>query len=857
MKQWGRLIQEISENDEIDSKFKLTIDDVQQYIETQKINIHRRAGGCFKFYRPVNDYFHNEYIDMLKELVENKGEDFKLVNIHKLPHIAHIYNAEKDDKEFFCSPAVRDVSDEISKEYIKHAARNKNNWPSSVRTATDFVKYLRDDKKVVEIFTKTAFRDRNFENVRYAAENISKRFFGRDNNKYADIFCKLSALWTGDIHQKFAMYKTLSERQLFSKDHVIQYKKFRELLPEIIQLSADNRFDMLCNMTRDNLRVHDPVLRGRIHESLTDAMIDIVGGKDDTTDEYKSRIKELTDRLVIANKMDKYEIMKMFAEKCQSQRELSKMLRPSGSVHDDIFSSEGTIYEWLSNVIENNDLGPDFMNFLMGPGDVEDCAILAKIMKDKDSWVEVSENELSLLHKEFTMSHLEAQAFIVNEIMNSMTTRGGGRENWEQVFDQVIGRMFPGTKHSTEDKTIIEFIHAYIKHSPEESRRIKLTAMLCGFRSDGDTQTNKWKGVRQFMENAGPAAIKLGQSMSAFPQVPEELRAELRLLKTDADRPARWDIYEWDEALQSPGAFYDTDTFRDIKGSASYFVAVEKFNNSADNPKTEVVKILRPGAAIKAEDEFVVFENALADLNKNGIHKGKLGIFESVVKHARKSSDIETNLDIGAQQNKIAENLYPKQINIGADKFNLNIMSWNRHGTGYAIMPRADGINFDEIKCPEFKRQIARACFTLEISHILKGGLFDSDRHSGQMKIDKDGKSIGLFDFGSMIMDAPTNDEMVLLGQSLKKSFVGGKLSLEKFSGQIVKNGNPKCLLNALRAIVALSDFSEVLSDTEIMECVMDASKKGAHKEMLKQFESVGWALKFPRITKILMKFGR
>jgi hypothetical protein len=484
----------------------------------------------------------------------------------------------------------------------------------------------------------------------------------------------------------------------------------------------------------------------------------------------------------------------------------------------------------------------------MGSGYKSDCKKLLSRLREKNQWLQLSENELRLFHQEFTHAGLEARAFVINEVMNSITTRDeSDKENWVQVFDLVISRMFPGENRSTEDKTIIEFIYEYIKASPKESRRIKLTAMLCGFRqSDG----SKWAGVRKFMENSGPAAIKLGQSMSAFPQVPRELRDELRLLKTDADQPARWELYEWLGKPENKGAFADSDTMGDMLGSASYFVAVEKNDES-------VVKILRPGAAIKANDEFIVFGNALNELNSNGSLAGRLDIFQSVVSNARKSSEVETDLAAGAKQNEAAAALYPKRILVGKEKYSLNVMGWNNYGAGFATMPRASGVNFDQLKNLELKRAVAKAYFTMEVSFILRGGIFDSDRHMGQMKIDANRHSIGLFDFGSMMMSAPSSRELSALGGALKKSFADGKLSLGKFSDEIIERGNPDYMLGVLRAIIALSDYSNLLSDREILNCAIDAAKCGINPNMAKEMGSAGMALRFPRVSKKLMSFCR
>jgi hypothetical protein len=184
-------------------------------------------------------------------------------------------------------------------------------------------------------------------------------------------------------------------------------------------------------------------------------------------------------------------------------------------------------------------------------------------------------------------------------------------------------------------------------------------------------------------------------------------------------------------------------------------------------------------------------------------------------------------------------------------------MGWNNFGAGFAQMPRAPGINFDQIENPEFKREVARAYFTMEMSFILRGGIFDSDRHMGQMKIDANGHSVGLFDFGSLIITPPTDKDVNLLGCAISESIVNNDFSLNKFSDAIVKRDNPEYLLNVLRAIIALSDFTNLLSRREILECILNAAKGGVNPKLTKPLGSVGLALQFPRIAKKIISLSK
>jgi hypothetical protein len=57
-------------------------------------------------------------------------------------------------------------------------------------------------------------------------------------------------------------------------------------------------------------------------------------------------------------------------------------------------------------------------------------------------------------------------------------------------------------------------------------------------------------------------------------------------------------------------------------------------------------------------------------------------------------------------------------------------------------------------------------------------------------------------------------------------------------------------MLNVLRAIIALSDYSDLLTDKDIVNCVLDAAKNGVNPTLAKQLGVSGLALQFPKITK-------
>lgn len=128
------------------------------------------------------------------------------------------------------------------------------------------------------------------------------------------------------------------------------------------------------------------------------------------------------------------------------------------------------------------------------------------------------------------------------------------------------------------------FLHSYIKSRADEERTLYLSAMMVaanGNSAAADPEKSIARGIRLFLENSGPAAIKLGQAMASYPDVPKFIRDEMQELKSNAARPSRWEVYEWldfykrerpEEKLE-----YGKEVWLGrILGSASYFVTLEK-----------------------------------------------------------------------------------------------------------------------------------------------------------------------------------------------------------------------------------------------------------------------------------------
>lgn len=428
------------------------------------------------------------------------------------------------------------------------------------------------------------------------------------------------------------------------------------------------------------------------------------------------------------------------------------------------------------------------INFLLSDGSRRECedfhrqlvdyaqkhlssekAVVDKVKKDANP------EKLSLLYREFWGYPLEARAILVNELLHTQTSRADG-EKWENVFNIVADRVFPnaGDEMSGIGKA---FLHSYIKSRADEERTLYLSAMMVaanGNSAAADPEKSIARGIRLFLENSGPAAIKLGQAMASYPDVPKFIRDEMQELKSNAARPSRWEVYEWldfykrerpEEKLE-----YGKEVWLGrILGSASYFVTLEKGRFDGDKipaATDKVIKILRAGAGLDSSNEFAVFEKMLYDLGAKGVMKNGLDTFLRLVRQAKDSVEVETNTDIGYQQLQTAQKIYPQAVRVNGRSFRIHVADWSARGKNWAELERAQGLDLDQIKDAAYRKDFSKAYFTVEMLNMLSGGRFDHDRHGKQLKIDIETDTIGLFDTGANGCCRPGTQRQGAAGQN-------------------------------------------------------------------------------------------
>jgi len=636
-------------------------------------------------------------------------------------------------------------------------------------------------------------------------------------------------------------------------------------------VKKDECFSILLDK---NLRAAFPETR----EKLFDLYVNDVAaqiGKDDGSEKYREKLEVYLKALANENRKDwdigrdhgqrngmlsnsiavadKYVLLRQLSDTLVSQEETSSIIKKASQVqldNEDLLKSYlyGIGIDYLTSRLDDDpDTAKKFIQFFNSRGEANDCGDISKHLQDiiqeksngmntKHLLDKTQPSKCKILYENFWSAPLEARAVVTSRTLKSAVNEEDNsnvQRSWEKVFDLVMNNMISPDDVSIESKYARDIMHSYIKARSDYERELIMSAMMVANRNIGKDAGNVGKALKLFLENMGPAEIKLGQAVSSHPQTPEDIKKEMQDLKNEASKPARWEMYEWIKNENIPQKLWKGEYLGEILGSASYYTTIALGED-------KVLRILRPEAREKAVKGFRVLADTVEDLKEkdNGVsgldYKELTASVTEMVQQADRMSVIETDHQLGQKQYEYAQKIYNGiKIKSGSEKFSFKVMDWRVKGENWIVMDRAEGYTFNSLPTEtpeqiEYKRTFAKAYIALEIRNIISGGRFDHDRHGAQLCINPETNKVGIFDTGAMALELPTPHEQELLGGMIYDLFIaknkgktfsdlGGILSnkIEELHKQDV---DTKYFVEVQKGVLALGDFFNVLQEKDIKE---------------------------------------
>lgn len=416
------------------------------------------------------------------------------------------------------------------------------------------------------------------------------------------------------------------------------------------------------------------------------------------------------------------------------------------------------------------------------------------------------------------------------------------KKAYEEGFSYVVKKLFPNAHQDRDEEFAVSILMAFLNAAPKHEREFLLAGLLV---VSNESSHEKISPARKFVllcEHLGPAFIKFAQAIHSHPATPEEVRPDFAHVKDLASVPYRWEIWDLLKEVLPEHRFAGVK-IGDVLGAASYYLAVEEVTQSG---KKQVVRLLRKNAEKDAQRGFAHLRGAVKNCNHVRIEKFKDSIL-SMIEEAEHMSEIELDYKMGDEQHKIADKLYnksaPISVTVNQKKYLVYFQACEslESAAGYRTLTLIEGEDFNSLST-DCQKAAAIAFMEKELTLILSGEQFDSDRHHGNFKVKVEGEKIliGEFDFGETLLHPLKKEEIESLAVVIRELplVLKQKGSIEELFQKHIQNavnsGKPYShLMHVKKALLSLNDCRQKLSDDE-MKNIMIKIRNNIHPTFAK-----------------------
>ena len=410
------------------------------------------------------------------------------------------------------------------------------------------------------------------------------------------------------------------------------------------------------------------------------------------------------------------------------------------------------------------------------------------------------------------------------------------RESSELVMD----RIFPKSNQYAEMGRLIT--EAYMQNVPVYGQRLLLSAMMVASQQSSEEHSDYQIGrsLALVLTNLRPAGVKLAQAIHSYPSTPEEIRRGMDDVKGRVNIPLRWDMLSRLNTVLPASNREDIASINEVLGGGAYQYTVRI--TKKDGSESALSPLQHKNVRQRANTEFQNFTHAAEQITQQHPEFEPL---KDIIRQAQHMSSIETDYDIGEQQDSLAKTLYTGlTVCVDGHRIPFTTVDWLTHGMEYKEASIAEGVAFNDL--PEstseeqaYKQTIAKAVLTAELYMVMTGRPFDHDRHGSNLHIASYG--VKGFDFGAMALEEPSLHDKKQLGVAVAKALKnaqGHQSSGEFFGQQLVQaisatskgtqdSEGSEFLASIQRCFLALGDYCKVLSVDEIKNVIGSVFQTG------------------------------
>ena len=511
-------------------------------------------------------------------------------------------------------------------------------------------------------------------------------------------------------------------------------------------------------------------------------------GKDDKSDESFKKVQSFVDFLTSNEKFDanynytyqlfsddiKKDLADRIATKIQSQEKTTAILNNSTKM----VISEKTIEEYNKKFIAaeeilkflNKEKSLALIEFLKSDVTDESVDKVITVFAKDHHYDGINKQSLTMMHENFWAANLLIRAYAINKILD------GYSNNNEDKLDLVLNNFLtPDSKYYKDGKLVLYSVYYNME---DYERNLMLAALIAAGKKDNNSDMSDGRavgqGLKMFLQERGPAFIKFGQMLSYLTSLDPDIRKELSTLRDKADIPTRAELFEMLETALPKDVYNKISYVGKILGAGSFFVTVQIEYDG----KPCVVSLMRPNTQNRTKTGIDMINNTITDMAK--VDK-KFDVLKNIVNQARDSAMSEIDIEQDYKKYTHAKKVYKNfKVTTEYATYTPDVADWIVYGSAaskdnaYKIMDMAGGnpLTSNDISEQE-KHDMAIAYTTLELSILLSGEKWDTDRHAGQQNFQElynpDFKEfcIGIFDTGAQMKNTPNKKEKIAFGYLL------------------------------------------------------------------------------------------
>ena len=682
-----------------------------------------------------------------------------------------------------------------------------------------------------------------------------------------DLPVRESAISFSQLNDLSYLYRAYNSCAKFPS--VNDQQDFQQLLIiGIKQTSPEQQMELLQSILF-NHDFSEPITDYQFAKSIIDMFVNLAVkqyGYDDGSQQYFDKIKPMLENISKHSpSRDKETIFSGLLDQINAQKQVS--LFPISNLHSD---TSKTYKHYTDDKRDNNKISglaaislyfgseendqQAFIEFFSSPLTNESSNKFSLYLFNhpkRDGIIEtmgyntndVSNNENYLrfyslnLYQQFWDASLEERAVIFDHLLIPAQHTISDEEEiraYQHALAFVGKRLFPNADNKkSDDHFAMAILDAYLKTSNKYQRSILLSGMLVASnKQDKSVTLSTGKKIAILCEHMGPAYVKLAQAIHSYPSTPASLRDDIAHVKGHANPPKRWELWRLIDLHVSEKDKANIKHVGRLLGSASYNLALEV---TLQDGTEAVLILLRDHAAVDADKGFVHLTGTINECQHPRMTIIREPMF-SILSEAKKQSIVEMDPIASQKQFALAQKNYRNDRHQLASQhydFDIEPALYMSGGDGYRIISKLDGTEFNDLPSQtqdeiRLKKEVAKAVLTIELANIFSGKQFDSDRHGNQMrvKVDRRKVQLGLYDFGEMALQPPSEAEIELFCKALRdlpealislgsfdkafESTLSKHINLEK------SEENKRHLMRIRKAILALHDFQKELYSDEL-----------------------------------------